>query len=186
MISYLQGKVIFKGKDWLVVNVQGVGYKVFASEPTIEKTSVGQAIELFCFLNVGEGVLDLYGFLSQEALSLFETLNDVQGIGPKAALALSSLGTIEHFKKAIEARDERFFSGIKGIGQKKMQKIMLELTGKLGDPLARRGGAKDEAVEALVGLGFQKRDAENALSRVSSDITAEERIKEALKLLGGN
>ena len=180
MISYLRGLPIVKNSDYVILDVKGVGYKVFVSQKTSEK--IGQEeTQLFCFLNHNENAMDLYGFLSEDALRSFEILNDVSGIGPKAALVLSSLGTTEELRKAIRTRDFTFFNGIKGIGPKKIQKIILELTGRFEDiPKAKL--SNDEAVQALIGLGYSQRDAKEALSQIDTNLSSEERVKEALKL----
>ncbi|MBI1971548.1 MAG: Holliday junction branch migration protein RuvA, partial [Candidatus Wildermuthbacteria bacterium] len=114
---------------------------------------------------------------------LFEVLRGVSGIGPKAVLAISSLGTLDQLKNAIEKNDESFFKGIHGVGAKKIQKIILELTGKI-KKFAVEKHVDDDAVHGLVALGFSRQRAREALSVVSSDIVdVQERMKQALKIL---
>ncbi|MBI2644384.1 MAG: Holliday junction branch migration protein RuvA [Candidatus Wildermuthbacteria bacterium] len=186
MLSYLKGKVLHKGAGFLILNVNNVGYKIFATKNIQERAKEGEECEVFCFFHLREDAAELYGLPSIEALQLFEALNDIQGIGPRAALALSSLGSIEELKKAIETGNQKFFEGVRGIGTKKLQKIMLELTGKIENIAQKRSmGKKDEAVEALVTLGFSRADAADALSQISTDILdTGQRVKEALKFLG--
>lgn len=186
MISYLRGTPRCIEEGSAVLDVQGVGYKVFAGDQTLSKLAkTKETVELFCHLRLKKDeTLELYGFLSQDALRLFEVLLGVQGVGPKAALLLSSLGSMEELQKAIAKGDETFFAGVKGIGAKKIQKIILELTGKF-KRLEKTKKAQDESVDALVALGFSQREVEDALSHVSADTANQkERVKQALKILG--
>ncbi len=187
MISYLKGTIIYKEQDFIILNVNGVGYKVFLAPKTFKQVAGENEVEIFCSLYVREGeTLELYGFLNTETLRLFNILQGISGIGPKAALALSSLGSIEQLKKAIETKDTRYFNGVKGVGQKKIQKVILELTGKLETSFQNgKVSNEDEALQGLLSLGFSPKDAKRALARIPSTITeTQQRVKEALKLLG--
>ncbi|MDP2734659.1 MAG: Holliday junction branch migration protein RuvA [bacterium] len=185
MISYLKGKVIAQGPDYIITDVAGVGYKVKVAENRLASLPVGKEAELYCYLHLKrEETLELYGLESPQALDLFETLNGISGIGPKAALAISSLGTMAQLKEAIGKGDASYFSRVHGIGQKKIQKIILELTGKLTSLNRQNKGGADEqeAADALVALGFPRGRAQEALSRVPPEIVkTEERVREALK-----
>lgn len=189
MIGHLQGEVIFKGEHFVILDVGGVGYKVFLSLRSLSKIpQLGGELKLFCHLHVRENLLALYGFLNQEELKLFELVEGVSGIGPKAALQIASLGSLEKFKKAVLSQDEKFFKGVSGIGKKKIQKIILELTGKIRTPVPKAPKPKperDEALEALLNLGFAPNLAREALKSVPREVRGtEERIKAALKVLG--
>ncbi len=186
MISYLEGKIILKRDKFIIVEVAGVGYKVFLSRQTLLKLSeISQDIKLFCFQNVKEEALDLYGFLTYDELDFFETLNDIHGIGPKAALEIASVGPLEKIKERILAQDEKIFEGVSGIGSKRAMTIILELTGKIKMLGQKSKGSVDEAESALIQLGFSKQQAKDALSQVPSDIKkTEDRVKLALKNLG--
>lgn len=132
MISHLCGEIIFKGGKFIILDVGGVGFKVFLSQKTLLKIpQEGESLKVFCYLNVRENILDLYGFLDFEELELFEILEDISGVGPKMALEIASLGPLEKLKKAVEERDEKIFEGISGIGRKRTQAIILELSEKL-------------------------------------------------------
>jgi len=188
MISYLEGKVILKKDKYAVLNVGGVGYKVILSHSGLAKLpEVGADLGIFCYLNVRETAIDLYGFLSEKELELFELLQNIRGVGPKTALTLSSLGSVEKIKEKIMAKDENLFSGIPGIGRKKAMAILLELTGKIKDISASRiegSGEIDEAEEGLVALNFPRQKARIALSKIPKDIKdTEQKIKEALKII---
>lgn len=186
MISYLSGKIILKRDKFIILEVANVGYKVFLSKPTLLKLpEIGSAIKFFCFHNVKEDASDLYGFLTPDELDFFEILNDIRGVGPKAALEISSLGSLEKIKDRILAQDEKIFSGIPGIGAKKAMTIILELTGKIKLLSGLKKGSSDDAEDALIKLGFSKQQAKDALSRIPQSVTnLEERVKLALKQLG--
>lgn len=185
MISYLEGKIILKRDRFIILETAGVGYKVFLSRQTLLRLpAIGQSIKVFCFQNVKEEALDLYGFLTYDELEFFEILNDVHGVGPKAALEISVLGPLEKIKDKILAQDEKIFQGIPGIGAKRASSIILELTGKI-KTFGQKSSSADEAEQALMQLGFSKQQAKDALSRVPENIkTSEDRIKLALKNLG--
>ncbi|MCJ7787057.1 Holliday junction branch migration protein RuvA [Patescibacteria group bacterium] len=132
MIASLSGKIILKREKFIILDVGGVGFKVFLSRKALLKIpQEGESLKVFCYLNVRENILDLYGFLDIEELELFEICEDIRGVGPKMALEIASLGPLEKLKKAIEERDEKIFEGISGIGRKRTQAIILELSGKL-------------------------------------------------------
>ncbi len=187
MISYLKGKIILKKEKFIVLDVNNIGYKVFVSKKTFSKLpEIGEVLEVFCFLNVRENALDLYGFLGSEELEFFKILEDIRGVGPKAALEISSLGPLEKIRERILAQDEKLFEEIPGIGRKKAMTIILELTGKIKDVSKKKKTADvDEAEEGLISLGFSREKAKAALSKIPKDIKdSEQRIKEALKILG--
>jgi len=187
MISYLDGKIILKKDKFIIVEVNHIGYTVFLSRQTLLRLpEIERSIKLFCFQNVKEEALDLYGFLTYDELDFFEILMDIRGVGPKAALEISILGPLDRIKQRILAQDESVFAGIHGIGDKKAKTIILELTGKI-NAFAKSKPSLDEAESALTQLGFTKQQAKDALSKVPSSIkSSEERIKEALKNLGRN
>jgi len=187
MISYLSGKIIIKKDKFIVLDVNGVGYKVFLSKKTLARLpEIEKPLKLFCFLNVKENILDLYGFLNHKELEFFGTLDNIRGVGPKAALEISSLGSLEDIKERILSKDETLFSEISGIGRKKAMTIILELTGRIKDiPKEKKTEKVDEAEQGLVNLGFTRQQAKDALAIASKGIKdTEERIKQALKVLG--
>lgn len=187
MISFLSGKIQLKTNKYIILDVNGVGYKLFLSKLTLSKLpDLGSSFKCFCFLNVRETALDLYGFQTKEELEFFEILDSIPGVGPKAALEISSLGPLEKLKKSIEKGDEKIFEQISGIGQKKARAIILELSGKIKE-LSRPKKEKpeiSEAEQALINLGFSRQQAKETLSKVPKDIKDEEKVKEALKILG--
>jgi len=184
MISYLEGKIILKKDKFIIVEVAGIGYKVFLNRQNLLKLpEIGQPVKLFIFQKVKEDALDLYGFLTYDELDFFEVLMGISGVGPKSALDISALGSLDKIKDKILAQDEKIFEGIPGIGAKKAMTIILELTGKINTQIKTKSSA-DEAENALVQLGFSKQQARDALSSIPSSKPTEERVKLALKNLG--
>jgi len=185
MISYLEGKIILKKEKYAVLNVNGVGYKVILSHGGLANLpETGGDLKVFCYLNVRETAIELYGFLTEKELELFELLQNIRGVGPKTALALSSLGSVEKIKEKIAGKDENLFSGIPGIGRKKAMAIALELTGKIKDVSAGLAEEVDEAEEGLVALNFPRQKARSALLKIPKNIKeTEQRIKESLKII---
>ena len=187
MISYLAGKIILKKEKFIIVEAAGIGYQAFLSNQSLLKLpEIGADIKLFCFQNVKEDALDLYGFLTYDELDFFEVLMEIRGVGPKSALDIASLGSLEKIKDKILAGDVKIFQGILGIGTKKAMTIILELTGKIKMiSAAKNKGAKDPAEDALTQLGFSSQQAKEALKNVPTNIKdMEERIRLALKSLG--
>ena len=185
MISYLSGKIILRKDKFVVLETGGVGYKVFLSQQTVSKLPEDiDNLKLFCFQNVREDALDLYGFLTYDELNFFEVLMDIRGVGPKSALDIASLGSLEKIKDRILKQDEKIFQGIPGIGAKKAMTIILELTGKI-KLLDGQKTKNDPAVDALTQLGFSSQQAKEALKSVPASVKdMEEKIKLALKVLG--
>lgn len=187
MIAFLSGNIILKKEKFIIIEVGGIGYKVFVSSKTASNLpEIGGNIKLFCFQNVKEDALDLYGFLTVDALDFFEVLMEIRGVGPKSALDIAALGSLEKIKDRILKQDEKIFAGIPGIGAKKAMTIILELTGKIKMiSAAKLKGSKDLAEDALTQLGFSSQQAKEALSQVPKDIKdMEERVRLALKNLG--
>lgn len=185
MIYSLTGKITHKDNKSLILENQGLGYKIFCSPNTLKKITAEQEIKIFTHLHLKEDAVELYGFLTLEELELFETLNEISGIGPKTAMMLASLGSLEKLKEMMESG--KLPPEIKGIGQKRMQKILLELTGKIHELKSGAGFQDtDGALGALVSLGFPKQKAREVLSTIPAEIPKEEKIKKALKILGRN
>ncbi len=187
MISYLNGKILLKRDKFIILEVNNIGYKVFLSRQTLLKLpETGDNIKLFCFHNIKENASDLYGFLTYDELDFFEVLMDIRGVGPKSALDIAALGSLEKIKDRILAQDEKIFEGIPGIGAKKAMTIILELTGKIKLLSGQKSkGSTDPTEDVLIQLGFSKQQAKDALSQVNPNTkNMEERIKLALKNLG--
>lgn len=190
MISFLQGKIEFAGDKYVVLNVGGVGYKVFVSSETLRKIpqKSGQ-VKLWNHMHVREDALELYGFLNLNELDLFETLIGVSGVGPKTALGILTVGSIDSLRRAIASGDANYLTRVSGIGKKTAERVIVELKDKMSGKgiLVGAPELKEEmdALDALAALGYSQREAREALAEVPREITsAEKRIKEALKKLG--
>ncbi|MDP2951091.1 MAG: Holliday junction branch migration protein RuvA [bacterium] len=185
MIAYLQGKIIFKIEEVVILEVNGVGYEVWLAEKSLEKVpEKGQDFSFYCQLEANERGVKLYGFLTHDQLELFKVIRGIIGIGPKAALHISSLGSLEEIKKLIEEG-----KAIPGIGPKKASKIVLELSGKITQQSKSKAQKSeletDETYLALIGLGFTKEQALSAIAQLPKEITnTQERIKQGLRILG--
>lgn len=180
-----------RGEGMIIVNVGGVGYKVFITPETAKelKKSGDKPIKIFTHLAVRENALDLYGFQDRKDLLFFEMLISISGIGPKSALAILSIANVETLERAISAGDSSYLTQVSGIGRKNAEKIVLELGDKLGSITDEAGSAllKDEAdaLEALKALGYSLKESRDALKKVPKEVSdTSSRIKEALKLLG--
>ncbi|OGG69652.1 Holliday junction DNA helicase RuvA [Candidatus Kaiserbacteria bacterium RIFCSPHIGHO2_02_FULL_55_25] len=188
MIGYLEGTVHSIRTGFAVLSVGGVGYKVAVLKETLARTKVGGAVSLWTYLAVREDALDLYGFLHEEELRFFELLLTVSGIGPKSALAVLDIASVETLRSAISAGNAGYLTTVSGIGKKTAEKIVLELKDKvvaeMGDsPAALKGD--QEALEAMRSLGYSAAEARDALRKVPNDIEGgSDRLRAALRLLG--
>lgn len=188
MIGRLKGKILKKGPDWVLLDVSGVGYKIFVQPLILKKLSEKESI-FYTHLYVREDMMNLYGFLEEEELELFELLISVSGIGPKAALGVLSVGDTPSIKKAIVEGKSDLLMGVSGVGRKMADRIVLELKNRIestGDViLAKALTPEDEdAVDALVNLGYKKSEAQEAVKKASPELEAGQKVKEALKFLG--
>lgn len=188
MIGSLSGTVTVKDTHYLLLDVQGVGYKVFVPQAILVSRHVGDSLKVFTYLHVRDDMLDLYGFEAFVDLKLFEMLISVSGIGPKTVLGIFGLGTPDMIIKAIASGDVSFFTGVPRLGKKNAQKIIIELKSKIGATqdldLSQESIENDDVIEALTAFGFSKQEALQALQKVDKNAPMEEKIKLALKNLG--
>lgn len=191
MISLLDGKIEFKAEKFVVINVSGVGYRIFVAPETLKKIpEKGANVKLWTHLHVRDDALDLYGFLHLAELDFFETLISAPGIGPRKALNVLSSAPTDTLRRAIAAGDTSYLSKVSGIGKKTAEKIVVELKEKMAGRgvIVEAPELKDEAdaLDALVSLGYSQKEAREALQQVPREITSmEKRVKEALKRIGG-
>jgi len=188
MISYLAGKIILKKDGFLILDVNGVGYEVLISEPSFDiLPEKGSVLNIFCHLDVTERSLKLFGFSTYDELELFKVVRNISGVGPKAALEISSVGSLEKIKEKMDKNTD-VFEGVSGIGKKKAQKIVLELSGKLKTLKSKKQSdnfENDEAFAGLINLGFPKDKIKEALSQLPGDVkTTHDRVTKALQILG--
>ena len=188
MIGYIEGKIKAMRISHCVVQVGGIGYKVFTTQDALLRHSVGSAAEFWTHLAVREDAQDLYGFALEEELRFFELLLTVSGIGPKSALAVLDTVSIETLRSAISQNRAEYLTKVSGIGKKTAEKIVLELKDKVGaseDATNATLKGDEEALEALRSLGYSSSEARETLRKVPSQFSnANDRLREALKLLG--
>jgi holliday junction DNA helicase RuvA len=184
MIGSIKGKIILKTDKFVIIEAGSVGYKVSLSPDAISKLHTDAS--LFIHTHVREDSLDLYGFLEYKDLEFFEMLINVSGIGPKGALGILGISSIETLSKAISSGDTSYLTKISGIGKKTAEKIIIELRDKVSEEKSS-GSLRDEldALEALLSLGYSQNEAREALKKVDGDLDTNKKIKEALKILGG-
>ena len=190
MIACLSGTVRHKDLHYLVVDISGVGYKVLVTTETALDVTPSSPIFLWTHLVVRETSLELFGFLDKETLDTFELLITISGIGPKSALSILNVATPSMLRQAVASGDTTYLTRVSGIGKKNAEKIVLELKDKLkitkedASTSSAQVRAEGDALEALVSLGYNERDAREALKRVPKETEgASERVKAALKLL---
>lgn len=195
MIGYLKGTVSHLFNEHCFLDVQGVGYRVFVPASTRQQLAVGAAVTLFTHFSVREDAMLLYGFLTADEYELFQHLITITGVGPKVALGVLSAITPAEFSVAVSQKNAALLTRIPGIGKKTAERMILELKDKLGaadefTPAAVKAGlaaelpqdARQEAIQALVALGYSQGEVAAALQKVKADgQSAEEMIRLALR-----
>jgi Holliday junction DNA helicase RuvA len=195
MIAHLWGKPVLTGDKWVVIDVQGIGYKVQVTQPALQMlTHNKEPVKLFTHMAVREDAITLYGFMHQSELEMFRILISVSGIGPQTAMNLLSQVGIEDFAMAILNEDEKALTRISGIGPKSAKRLILELRDKmkkvgetiLASESGRSSPAMRDAVSALISLGFaekESRDAVNDAALALKSPTVQDLIKASLSRL---
>ena len=190
MIATLTGNILQKDLKHIVIDVSGVGYKVFCPLTTSEKAVIGEKITVFTYLSVRENALDLYGFTLKEELNFFELLvASVSGVGPKSALGILNVASPATLRKAVTTNDSGYLTKVSGIGKKTAEKIVLELKDKIiGSETENGVSASDESdvIEALKALGYSEKQIRETLKKIKDVSDAGEKIKKALKILSGH
>jgi len=192
LIHYIKGVVTQTLPGIVVVENGGLGYEVHVADNSpAYLTKEGEVITIFTCMIVREDDISLYGFTDTESLSMFNLLMTVNGVGAKAALSILSALNVSELKKAIAFEDAGAITKANGIGKKIAQRVVLELKDKVGDAAdlpasenvkIEKGSAKEEAVSALMALGYSKTEAMSLLLGITEkDLTTEEYIKRALK-----
>lgn len=186
MIAKLKGPIIFKDEKSVIIDANGIGYRVFTPTHCLLKFKSGETAEIWTHLSVKETSLEIFGFLSQSELNFFELLISISGIGPRSALGILNLAEIESLKKGILEGDITYLTKVSGIGKKTAEKIVIELKDKLGAKSSQIGSTKEdvEVVEALKALGYSQEEARGALKSISAETQGTSaKIKEALRIL---
>ena len=192
MIAHVIGKVVEKFGSSVIVDVNGVGYEVSVPAGDFETALLETTTKFYTHHHVREQTEELFGFSTLAAKKIFELLISVQGIGPKAALAILSLGTAEHVRNAIANSDSTWLSGASGVGKKTAERVVVDLHDKVGLPTYYNTGSaaapiqveidtSDEALEALIALGYTLADATKALDGIDTTLDTSTRVREALK-----
>ena len=196
MIAYLSGTIKFLFDDACVVDVHGVGYKVFVDANTRQALKLGEATELFIHTAVREDAINLFGMKNQSTFELFELLLTVSGVGAKGALAIVSKISAAEFSRAVAAQDIKTLTRLPGVGKKSAERILLELKDKV-QSLAENFSAEDfqpaqiqstereDAAEALEALGYTAAEISAAFDKAPENFSTEQLIKFALKNLSG-
>lgn len=201
MYEYIKGKYIGINKDYVIIENNGIGYKVFTSGATMtEMPKVSEDVMLYLEQIVREDFIGLYGFKDREELEMFKLLISISGVGAKAALSLLSISRINNLKYAIIMEDDKHLCRAPGIGKKTAGRIILELKDKIKTDEVSEGvniqeGFEDiapsnanvigEALGALLALGYSEKEAESALKKVNRQESVENIIKECLRVLMG-
>jgi Holliday junction DNA helicase RuvA len=188
MIAHVQGVVAEKFGSSVIVDVHDVGYEVQVPAGDFDHALLGEQIKFFTYHHIREQSQELFGFSSLAAKKLFELLITVQGVGPKAALAILSVGSSEEVRNAIAQSDTAYIAKASGVGKKTAERVVVDLSDKVGlaVTVAHSSGvaatpAGDEALEALMALGYTLNDAMAALESVPKDIATAERVRQALR-----
>jgi len=189
MISRLQGKVVGNRLGEVeLMTASGVGYLIHASFSGLKKWTVGAELEILTYMSVRENAIDLFGFTSDQERNLFLQLLDVSGVGPKTALHILSLGSVDEIAGAIGRADLTYLTKVSGIGKKTAERIIVELKNKLGN-----GGSEDwlkgeentpsaDAIAGLVALGYSEQEARQAVHKLDrTNLSSEQLLKTALK-----
>lgn len=190
MIATLRGTITEKQSEIVIIEAGNVGYGVLLPLEDYVTAAPGEAIKVYVYEHIRENSHDLYAFTRAETKLLFEQLVDVNGVGPKMALNILSVGDAREVRRAIASGDIKLLTAAPGVGKRVAERVVVELKDKVGlvatpdaDKIFLSGAAvdKDEAVQALVALGYTVTDAISALSGIDEALATEDRIRQALK-----
>lgn len=191
MIAHVSGEVVEKTANALIIDVGGIGYEVQVAAGDFEAAVLGEHFKLHTHDHLRENAHELFGFSQLSAKRLFELLISVSGVGPKMALAILSLGDSESIRSAIAMGDSAFVQRASGVGKRIAERIAVDLKDKVGAPGTAltpatpvSGVSSDDALDALLALGYSLQQANEALSGVDVSLDVQSRIKEALKKVG--
>jgi len=189
MIATLEGKISQKVGDLVIIECGGVGYGLFVTFEDFGSLNSGEDAKLYIYEHIRENSHDLFGFRNLETKHLFEQLLSVNGVGPKMALAIMSIANSGQVRQAIAGGDTKFISQATGVGKRVAERVVVDLKDKVGlaadenatDFLTTTADPSDEALQALVALGYSVQDAAEALKKIDEKLPAADRIKQALK-----
>lgn len=185
MIAYVYGILESKTEKYVILGVNGIGYKIFVSSQAFRKLpELGNKIKIYTHLYVRESALELYGMLTEKELKLFETFLSISGIGPRVALNIASSASPDDLMLAISNKDINFLTGIAGLGKKRAEKIILELATNSGFAHGGQDNANKELMGVLKNLGYSASEIKDVLKKIPQAVQGlENKTKEALRLL---
>lgn len=190
MISFLSGTILEKEVDTITVLTEGgVGYTIGMSRLFASELTVGNVIELPVYLRVTDSALDLFGFRSSEERGFFKLLLSVSGVGPKSAMNILNLGSIDEIKAAIARKDVAYLTAVQGMGKKTAERLVVELKSKIGSIETAHSDEKvgdvlKDVIDGLVAMGYSKEDARDAATSVELEGKGvEDVLREALQSL---
>lgn len=190
MIATLEGKISEKIGETVVLECAGVGYGLNVTFEDFGVLKTGEKAKLYVYEHIRENTHDLFGFRQIQTKLLFEQLLSVNGVGPKMALAILSIASVDHVRQAIASGDTKFITQAGGVGKRVAERVVVDLKDKVGLTASEdatgflttpAANPNDEALQGLVALGYSVQDATKALAEVDSKLSAAERIKAALK-----
>ena len=188
MIAHVSGEVVEKTADALIINVGGIGYEVLVAASDFEAAMLGEHTKLYTHDHLRENAHELFGFSSLIAKRLFEMLISVSGVGPKMALSILGLGEVEAIRSAIALGDSAFIQRASGVGKRIAERITVDLRDKVGLPGAQPSAkvpdtivARDDALDALLALGYNVQQANEALQDIDPKLDTQAKIKLALQ-----
>lgn len=190
MIHFIKGTLSAKRQGYAIVETAGIGFMIFINQTTYKKLpEIGEKATLFCSLRAHDATVEFFGFADEPSLKLFELLNTVPGVGPRSALSILDIDSVENITAGILERRADLLVQASGIGKKTAERIVLELHNKIeiegAHTLVNAMDANMEAEEVLVSLGYDKRDARAAIRSIpSGNSSLEEKLKAALRILG--
>ncbi len=190
MYYYLKGELVLKQDNFVVLDNDGVGYKIYTSQNSLDAVTVSSDVTFYTYVYVREDIFDIYGFVTNDELTMFLHLLSVSGVGPKAALSILSVVTPNQLVLSVITNDAKTLTKANGVGAKMAQRVILELKDKLKnvDVVADESFSAEivaddsgmEAVSALVVLGYSQQEAKKAVSKVDQSLPVEEMVKQAL------
>jgi len=186
MIGSVKGKITHKGSGYVILETGSVGYKIYVTPIVLVPAKVGQDLSLVIHTYVREDQITLYGFERLPELEFFELLLTVSGVGPKSAIGIMSLASLEMIKSAIVSEDPSVFTKVSGIGRKTAERVIVELKEKLKSEVDSSPVAQEhsDAVDALLALGYSQQEARDALKKVPKELSSlSDKVKLALKNL---
>jgi Holliday junction DNA helicase RuvA len=190
MIAHVSGVIVEKFSSLVIVDVHGIGYEVQVANGDFDAAELESSAKFYTYHHIREQSQELFGFSSLTAKKLFEMLITVQGVGPKAALSILSLGDSELVRNSIASGESAFLSKAVGVGKKTAERVVVDLSDKVGHAIRSDVNAigqsnyivaNDEALEALMALGYNLGDATKSLEGISTELSTAERVTQALR-----